>query len=193
MLQIIVTVIKDGVESFFSILHTALPMAVLAMFLWLYQRETGMKQAWVNWWTEFRENRDFQKMFLFIFYTCIVLGITLFSRTYWERWPLKKLMGTWGLHGEDGSLYLENIENLILFFPLVFLFLLNFGKNLLQKRKLLLIRSAELSVGLSTLIEVSQFLFHKGTVQVSDLFFNVLGGILGALAYIFFEERKQNS
>lgn len=189
MFEILLQILKDGGTALFSILHTALPLAVFVMFFWLYGREHGWKQAWRNWWSAFRRDSAFRKMFLLVFYASVVLGVTLFSRTYWERWPLRKLWGHWGLHLEDGSLYLQNIENVLLFLPLPFLLFVNFpalaeGKSKKERSCRVLSLAVIVSACLSLGIEASQFLFRKGTVQISDLFFNILGGLLGGALYL---------
>ena len=80
----------------------------------------------------------------------------------------------------------ECIENVILFVPYMILILYNFSDRLLKdnlKLSQILMKSFWISFLSSFVIETLQLIFHVGTFQISDLFFNTLGGIAGGIIY----------
>lgn len=80
----------------------------------------------------------------------------------------------------------EAIENFILFVPFTVLLLWTFKNYLLKKQKSfkwVLLRSTKVVFLFSLIIEVLQLLLRLGTFQLSDLFYNTLGGFLGGFIY----------
>ena len=111
--------------------------------------------------------------------------------------PLDNVLGIWGLHKEDGSLYTENIENLLLFVPFIpLLFWMREEKEHNKKKPLqaaALMHSVSVSFGFSLLIELCQLFLKIGTFQLTDLFFNTLGGLLGGLIYWGFDRSRKRA
>ena len=95
------------------------------------------------------------------------------------------MLGTWGLYNKKGKLTTEVIENLLMFVPFPILMFAAFRDRLLKCMRLcgILWTSIKISFLFSAGIEVAQLLFRLGTFQLSDLFYNTLGGILGGLCY----------
>ncbi len=81
-----------------------------------------MKNTLKKWIKEFKERKDLQKVFLLAFYAALVLFRTLFNRFAWTN-PLQNVIGIFGLYNANGELTTEAIENVILFVPLLFLWL----------------------------------------------------------------------
>ena len=72
--------------------------------------------------------------FFLVFYVGMMLFRTLLCRSIWGN-PLDHVLGIWGLHN-NGKLYTENFENLILFLPfIVLLFWAERRKRSLQRKK----------------------------------------------------------
>lgn len=92
----------------------------------------------------------------------------------------------WTLHTSDGSLYTENIDNAILFMPFSFLALrIKAHRNPTDfSVAALLKKGTKLAFVFSIGIEFLQLFFKLGAFQLSDIFFNTLGGMLGGLCYI---------
>ena len=65
--------------------------------------------------------------------------------------------------------------------PLVFI---NIKKRWKENCISIFWRGIALSIGMTLLIEVAQAIFHRGTFQLSDLFFNAVGGTIGLLIYL---------
>ena len=117
------------------------------------------------------------KILLFNSYLVMVVLITLVDRRCWEE-PYISIFGNFSLFYKDwGEWYLNTgtVENILLFVPFTILLLI--GKRQNSRRKIWL--SLMFCVSFSIWIEVCQGLFSKGTFQVSDIFYNSVGGLIG--------------
>lgn len=114
---------------------------------------------------------------IFLLYLSYILVSTLFTRSI--TIPYQNIFNDFGLF-IDGKLNLECVENIIIFIPYTFLFLLA-HKPLSPWKSVFL-----LSLATSLFVEFSQLIFWLGEFQLSDLFHNILGGMLGCcLWYVF--------
>ena len=95
--------------------------------------------------------------------------------------PLSDVMGGWGIwetvNGER-QLTTECIENVILMMPFTGMVMWTFDVE-----KGVVWKSTKLSLIFSVSIEMLQLLLRLGTFQVSDIFYNTVGGVLGGLMY----------
>lgn len=175
MVQQMITNILMAISQ--SIVYCIL-FAVMAMFLYLFAKDKGLKAAIKLWIHGFKENRQFRLFFLLAFYFAFVLFVTLFNRFQWTN-PLQNVMGVWGVYNAKGELTTEFIENIALFIPVGILAPACFQK---LDRKIWLV----LLIGLifSSCIEFAQLVLHIGQVQISDLFCNTVGTLIGALVYL---------
>lgn len=155
------------------------------MFFYLYAQEHGLREAAYRWWRTFKENSAFRRTLCLAFFTTMILFQTLLNRNMWEN-PLSDIMGGWSLYNSEGKLTTESIENLMLFIPFSILLLWAFNEKLLGKHhslKYLLWQSTKIVFLFSLSIEFLQLFLRLGTFQLSDLFYNTLGGFLGGLIY----------
>lgn len=114
----------------------------------------------------------FVLFFLFIFYFCFLVELTLLTREAGSRTDISlKFLGTW--HPDIYSQCFM-IENVLLFLPFGMLLVLLWK----HMRKIWKIVAA--SLFLSIAIEVTQLLTKRGYFQVDDIWLNIAGGILGA-------------
>ena len=166
-------ILNDVLLSFYQQFGAALLTAVLFMYVYMHVKKYGGKETVRAW-------------FLLAFYTMMILFKTLLCRSIWVN-PLSDVLGTWGLYDSKGQLYLDNIENLMLFVPFAALFLWTAGKRVFGERRRSPGRSLAWAAGISFFvslgIELLQLFLKLGTFQVSDLFFNTLGGAAGGLLY----------
>lgn len=176
-MELIQTVIKDLLFTFYEACGFSLAFAICFMFLYLYGKEHGYRQALRNWLNEFKKRKEFRVCFFLAFYISVVLFRTLFNRTLGIN-PLADVWGGWTLY-INGVLTVEPLENIFLFIPLIPLLSLTFPFRI-AKKKHFWFTSVSLSFLFSLAIELSQLLFSLGTIQVSDLFYNTLGGLIGA-------------
>ena len=145
----------------------------------------GWKSAIVTWYQQFTESVFFRKLFFLFFVTSLILFRTLLNRQLWMN-PLSDVMGGWGIwktvSGEK-QLTTECIENVIMMVPFSAAVLWSFGKKIGNGWKKILWQSGKISFIFSISIEILQLLLRLGTFQLSDIFYNTVGGMIGGLIY----------
>ena len=184
--KILINILTAFYESFgFSIL-----LSFLAMFFYLYacvpvDAGKGWKGAIVTWYKEFKESVFFRKLFLLAFVTSLILFRTLLNRNLWMN-PLSKVMGGWGIwetvNGEQ-KLTTECIENVIMMVPFSAVVMWTFQKKAGNSWKNIVWQSGMVAFIFSIVIEVLQLLLRLGTFQLSDIFYNTVGGVVGGVCY----------
>ena len=168
----------------------SLLLSFLAMFFYLYAYEPtaagkGWKNAIVTWYQEFKESVFFRKLFLLAFVISMILFRTLLNRNLWMN-PLSDVMGGWSIwetvNGEQ-KLTTECIENVIMMVPFSAVVAWTFGEKIGNGGKKILWKSGRIAFGFSISIEMLQLLLRLGTFQLSDIFYNTVGGMIGGLMY----------
>ena len=181
----LVSVLQHTLTTLYEIFGISLVVAVLFMFAWLYCKEKGIKQGIRNWIEGVRTSLNFRKMFLLAFYVAMILNKTLFCRKIWNQ-PFKNIIGVWGFY-DNGALYTENVENIMLFLPYLALLMWALQDELWREKpmtgKNYWLTVLAISFGSSLTIEMLQLFLKVGAFQISDLVFNTLGGVLGAWLY----------
>ena len=182
--KIIANILTALYEPFgFSLL-----LSFLAMFFYLYAYEPtaagkGWKKAIVTWYQKFKESVFFRKLFLLAFVTSMILFRTLLNRNLWLN-PLSNVMGGWGIwetvNGEQ-KLTTECIENVIMMMSFSAVVAWTYGEKLWNGWKKILWQSGKIVFIFSVSIEMLQLLLRLGTFQLSDIFYNTVGGVLGGL------------
>lgn len=130
---------------------------------------------------------------LFFTYFYFVLDKTLISRDIGNINSFEyAFKGGWLFLVKDTWNKVQAIENIIFFIPFSFFLLLGFY-NLEGKKLELFKEIISISFKFSLFIELLQFIFTLGTFQLSDIVYNVLGGIIGyILANCINNFRKKN-
>ena len=168
----------------------SLLISFLALFFYLYAYEPthagkDWKSAIVTWYQKFKESAVFRKLFLLVFVTSMILFRTLLNRKLWMN-PLSNVMGGWGIwetvNGEQ-KLTTECIENVIMMVLFSAMVLWTFGEKIENSLKKILWQSGKIAFCFSISIEMLQLLLRLGTFQLSDIFYNTVGGALGGLLY----------
>ena len=168
----------------------SLLLSFLAMFFYLYAYESigagkGWKIAMMTWYKKFKESVFFRKLFLLVFVTSMILFRTLLNRNLWMN-PLSDVMGGWGIwetvNGEQ-KLTTECIENVIMMVPFTSIVMWTFQEKMEKSWKKILCYSGKIAFIFSVSIEMLQLLLRLGTFQLSDIFYNTVGGVLGGLIY----------
>ena len=168
----------------------SLLLSFLAMFFYLYAYEPihdgeGWKSAIVTWYQKFKGSVSFRKRFLLAFVISMILFRTLLNRNLWMN-PLSNVMGGWGIwetvNGEQ-KLTTECIENVIMMVPFSAIVMWTFGEKIGSGWKKILWQSGKIAFIFSVSIETLQLLLRLGTFQLSDIFYNTVGGVLGGLMY----------
>ena len=168
----------------------SLLLSFLAMFFYLYAYEPihagkGWKSAIVTWYQKFKESVFFRKLFFLAFVTSMILFRTLLNRNLWLN-PLPDVMGGWGIwetkNGEQ-VLTTECIENVIMMVPFSTVVMWTFEEKIGNGWKKMLWQSGKIAFIFSVSIEMQQLLLRMGTFQLSDIFYNTVGGVLGGVCY----------
>ena len=98
---------------------------------------------------------------------------------------LSDVMGGWGIwetvNGEQ-KLTTECIENVIMMVPFSAVAMWTFEEKIGNGWKILW-QSGKIAFGFSISIEILQLLLRLGTFQLSDIFYNTVGGVVGGLVY----------
>lgn len=185
MLDIIRKIVANVLTALYQPFSFSVIMSVLVMLVYLYARECGWKTLAKRWIRAFKTEVHFRRMFLLVFYTVMILFRTLLNRNMWTN-PVSNVIGIWGLYNTEGNLTTEVFENMALFIPFTILLLwclqdkilgqtVKLGKTLWQSVKIVFL--------FSLTIEFLQLFLRLGTFQLSDLFYNTLGGFVGGLIY----------
>ncbi|MED9802970.1 MAG: dTDP-4-dehydrorhamnose 3,5-epimerase, partial [[Clostridium] innocuum] len=95
-------------------------------------------------------------------------------------YPLSDVMGGWGIwetvNGEQ-QLTTECIENVIMMVPFSAVVMWTFGEKIGNSWKEILWQSGKIAFIFSISIEMLQLLMRLGTFQLSDIFYNTVGGM----------------
>ena len=198
MLETLSTILKNILTALYQPFWFAVLLSVLAMFLYLFATDKesagqGLKRAFMTWLHYFKSSKQFRRLFFLIFYTTMILFRTLINRNMWAN-PVSNVMGNWWIYTLDSAtgetkLTTECIENLILFIP--FSALLMWYMDNKKDIKNILWTSTKVVFLFSVSIEFLQLFLRLGTFQLSDLFYNTLGGFLGGFIYWVFHKMNK--
>lgn len=183
--DIIKQIILNILTALYKPFWFALIMAILLMQVYLTLCQSSLKTVILDWWNHFRNEAKFRRLFLLFFYITLVLFRTLLDRDIWMD-PLENVFGPWKIYSEEGQLDTECVENLIMLLPYMVLLWVNFHEKLCKKQfgcGICLWQSLKITFLTSLMIEVLQLILRLGTFQLSDLFYNTLGGLIGGLVY----------
>ena len=100
--------------------------------------------------------------------------------------PLSDVIGGWGIwetvNGER-QLTTECIENVLMMVPFSAVVMWTFEEKIGKGWKKILWYSGKIAFCFSLTIEMLQLLLRLGTFQLSDIFYNTVGGMIGGLMY----------
>ena len=151
-------------------------------FNYIAFKEYGFKRVLAEVPKKIKNDRKFRRIVVFLFYFFWVLSMTLLTRTLIQS-PYNHVLDGWVITKDsNGNWDYGVLSNLILFIPLIILLFRafpKFNKGLKSVAK----TSIALSFFVSFFIECCQLFFAIGTFQLSDIFYNTLGGFLGGLIY----------
>lgn len=92
-------------------------------------------------------------------------------------------LGIWETVNGEQKLTTECIENVIMMVPFSAVVMWTFGEKIGNGWKKILRQSGKIAFIFSVSIEMLQLLLRLGTFQLSDIFYNTVGGVLGGLMY----------
>ena len=187
-IKVLAKILTNILTALYEPFGFSLLLSFLAMFFYLYAYEpTAAGKGWKNitWYQKFKESVFFRKLFLLTFVTSMILFRTLLNRNLWMN-PLSDVMGGWGIwetvNGEQ-KLTTECIENIIMMLPFTSMVVWTFQEKVGSSCKKILWYGGMIAFIFSISIEMLQLFLRLGTFQLSDLFYNTVGGALGGLMY----------
>ena len=184
-MDVVESIIVNVLTSLYQPFGFAVLLSVLFMFLYIFAEEYGWKSLVRRWIEAFKTDKKFFRILLLTFYTSMILLRTLLNRRLWEN-ALSDVIGVWGIYNAKGELTTEAIENLVLFIPFSVLLLWSFREKIVGHSVKIfktLGRSVLIVFLFSMTIEFLQLFLRLGTFQLSDLFYNTLGGFMGGFIY----------
>lgn len=183
-MQIFNNVLTNVLASLYQEFFSALVFAFLFMFLYMFaQQNGGFKRAIKIFLTNFQKHKSYRYVFYFAFYCAMILFRTLLCRQLWVD-PLNNVLGSWSLYDTEGHIQTEGIENFILFIPFTILYFWMISQMKEYKARWILVHSITYSFLFSICIEFLQLLLKLGSFQLSDIFYNTLGGFVGGIIYV---------
>ncbi|MBR3173777.1 MAG: VanZ family protein [Eubacterium sp.] len=185
--EIIKNVLKAVYQPFLFALVLSVFVLFFLMFIEKYNKvsiKDKIVMAFKEWKDKFLSQKKFRRAFYLVFFSVMVLFKTLLNRDMWAN-PVSDVIGVWGLHRKDGTFTTEMFENVVLFIPLVFFlfFFLETTSKRTSKFLIIMGKSMAFSFLISLTIEMLQLFLRLGTWQLSDICFNLIGGIIGGLIY----------
>ena len=190
VLEVLAKILRNILTALYEPFGFSLLLSFLAVFFYLYAYEPavagkGWKNAMMTWYQKFKESVFFRKLFFLAFVTSLILFRTLLNRNLWMN-PLSDVMGGWGIwetvNGER-QLTTECIENVIMMVPFSSIVMWTFEEKIGNDWKKILWQSGKIAFIFSISIEMLQLLLRLGTFQLSEIFYNTVGGLLGGLMY----------
>lgn len=164
---------------------TAFIIACMFSYICHLHKNHNVKVFFKEWRIAWKENPRVKYYFFFSFYAVLILLQTILCRSYYAD-SLKYIMGNWSIFNSSGELNNHILDNILLFIPYTPILFITFGNEIFNHKRTLFkifIQSFFTSCLFSAVIELSQAIFHLGTLQISDWVYNTLGGILGGFIY----------
>ena len=199
MRDVLESIISNVLYALYQPFWFALLCTVLFMFTYLYCYDCsdggkGIRSAVIGLIRRIKNIESYRILFFLSFYTLMILFRTLINRNLWLN-PLSEVLGSWWIYEMDDStgelvLTTECIENIMLFVPFTFLYLMY--KSI---KKLIMIQFVDILLFCATrvfcfslCIEFLQLFLRLGSFQLSDLFYNTFGGILGGMLFYIYSK-----
>lgn len=192
-IKIVGDIIANVLTALYQPFWFALLLSIMIMFFYMFCYKPtgsgrGCKKAVKVWIANFKEELFFRKLFLLVFFTVMILFRTLLNRNMWAN-PLSDVMGGWWIWSKssDGTVTLttECFENVLLMLPFTAILMWTAKEKLLKKIDFRNIvgKCTQTAFIFSVFIEFLQLFLRLGTFQLSDIFYNTLGGFLGGAIY----------
>lgn len=193
MADIIQNVLSSVLIAVYRPFWAALFVSIIMSFVYMYAYKPlaagkGIKNIIKAWWQNVKTSAFFRKLWFLTFITAMILLSTLLMRSYLSN-PLSNVLNGFQLVSvaEDGTATVQSdiFRNILMMVPFIFMLFWTFPDRVLKSRKLwnVLLRGTAIAFVFSALIEFCQLLFHIGTFQLSDIFYNTISGFIGALLY----------
>lgn len=193
MKTVIEKMITDVLNSVYSPFGFAVLLAFLFMFFYMEFEKKGFAATVKKWYENFKEDRHFRQIFWLAIYVGIMLVQNFYNKNLWMN-PLSEPLGGWWIYNEKGELKTGEVINLLLYIPFIILLFRAEKENLFRNMTFINVMKKAFVITLlcSVLTELVQLLFRLQYVRLSDVVYNVIGGILGGLIFYISQRKKGN-
>lgn len=185
------SVINDVFYSVYQYLGFGIIFAVICMVALPTVRKEGALKTIQKIYSSLKTSSQYRIQFFFFAYLFMVLARTLICRNIWKC-PWENVIGNWGINTAEGKYNTEGALNILLFFPMIFFYLKCFRTTQYRtvESKKILMKMTRDSFLFLTFIELCHLFLRLGTFQLSDIFQNTLGGLMGAVLFVILNNRK---
>lgn len=188
-------ILRDCLGLISNYAASSFVFAILLSVSYLYVKQNGVKNTIQEIWNKLKNESLFRKRFVFAFLCYMICERTILGRTQWV-YPLTNPLGSWTAFNENGEFNFDIFENIVMFIPYIGFLPYVFPNQYETDSGLNCIkRLFTISLVTSVTIEFLQLFLRLGKFQLSDIFFNCVGGVIGAflwLAIRFVKQRKGN-
>lgn len=193
MKTVIEKMITDVLSSVYSPFGFAVLLAFLFMFFYMEFEKKGFAATVKKWYENFKEDRHFRQIFWLAIYVGIMLVQNFYNKNLWMN-PLSEPLGGWWIYNEKGELKTGEVINLLLYIPFIILLFRAEKEILFRNMTFINVMKKAFVITLlcSVLTELVQLLFRLQYVRLSDVVYNVIGGILGGLIFYISQRKKGN-
>lgn len=181
----VLIVLRDCLGTISDYALASLIFTVLFVIAYFYVKDNGVKNTFFRIRDEMVQSKEFRIKCVFVFICFMIGNRTILGRTGWV-YPLTNPIGDWGIYTSDGSFNFDLFENIVMFIPLIGMLPVAFPDVLKTKDYNAwksMIKLIMVAFICSLCIETTQLLLRLGKFQLSDIFFNTLGGVIGALIW----------
>lgn len=205
MVKLLERLCTDVICAFVQPFLFSIIVALLALFFYMYAADPegsgqGYKKSLLIVLNRLQKNQNYRKLFILVFVIMQIAFITLLNRDIWKN-PFSHIFGNLIPIERDTNtgewvIVFECVENIILMIPLaatILWYLEEIDRKYELKLKYCVITALKYSFTASCSIELLQMIFKLGTVQVSDVLYNSLGGIMGGLTYCIMMKIKRKT
>ena len=166
-------IVKNSILQF-RFLPRAIVLSFIVAFAYLFIRDNNIKEIRDKLITIIKK----PWLVLYLLFLSFILVCTLFSRQ--SIVPYKSIFKGLRLY-DNGRWNMQCIENILLFVPYTFFYLESLAPEKPFKAAFLM------AFQTSLFIELLQLFFWLGAFQLSDLIYNVIGGMIGWLVWFIWK------
>ena len=197
-MELLTEVLLDIWDVLSSYCVTALLFSVFFWVVYVLLGYNSNKSFFKQLADTLTKDREFQRFLALVYFFFLLICKTLLCRIGMGLEPLGSIMNGWLF---TGNKYMnppsQSIENIIMLMPYPVLIYWNYHDRIFHGNftlKNVVLKSFFITFGMSAFIEVSQTVFALGTLQLSDLFYNTLGGVISGILYYlalnYYNKRK---
>lgn len=158
---------------------------IIVSFIIFFIEKLGIKNIIFGIQEKFAKESNYKWKILFYTYLYFILKKSLLDRSKGMKNSLEfAFKKDWIFLVKDTWSKVQAVENILFFIPFSFFLILAFFSNKSITKLNLLKKIIKFSFLLLLFIELTQLFLTLGTFQVSDIVYNIIGGIIGYILVI---------